>query len=262
MRRLFVHTAEQIGAQITEFMSWVGGMTSMLAHALWYGPRRPFGLSDISAQVISLGLNSLAMATFMSLFMGMIFAWQFGEAVAYFGATQAIGGVSALALVREIVPTVLALTVGAKMATGMTAELGSMKVTEQIDAIGSMGADPIKKLVWPRIVASTLSLPALVVWGNIVALVGGMIIADVIFNLPSEYFYETYVDKLVPNYYVTGLVKATVFGAIAGLVGCYQGFNTKHGTEAVGLATTETVVAMSLSTIVADFALTVVLIPV
>jgi len=258
MRRI----AEQVGAQITEFLSWVGGMSSMLARALWHGPRRPVGLRDIAEQVMQLGLQSLAMATFMALFMGMIFSWQFGEAVAAFGATQAIGGVSALALVREIVPTVLALTVGAKMATGMTAELGSMKVTEQIDAIGSLGADPIKKLVWPRIVASTLSLPLLVVWGNIVALLGGMVIAQLIFNLPAEYFYETYIAKLVPGFYVTGLVKATVFGLIAGLVGCYQGFNTKFGTEAVGIATTETVVAMSLSTIIADFALTVILIPV
>jgi phospholipid/cholesterol/gamma-HCH transport system permease protein len=161
-----------------------------------------------------------------------------------------------LALVRELVPTLLAITVGAKMAAGMAAELGSMKVTEQIDAVAALGADPIKKLVWPRVVAATLALPLLVVWGNFIALFGGMLIAEWIYGVPAGYFYETYVDELVPLDYISSIVKGTVFGFLVGLIGCYQGFGTKFGTEAVGVATTETVVATSICIIIADFYLT------
>ncbi len=253
---------EQIGERTISLAEWTGGITRMFGRALAVGPRRPFAIYDISYQVVQLGLRSLPMATFMSLFVGMIFAWQFGEALSAFGAKYALGYASALALVRELVPSIMAITVGAKMATGMTAELGSMKVTEQIDAIASLGADPIKKLVWPRLAAAVIAMPALVVWGNLVALAGGMFISDMVFDVPALYFYRTYIDELIPMYYISGLVKATVFGAIAGLIGCYQGFNTKFGTEAVGMATNETVVAVSIAVLLADFLLTTVFLPI
>src|SRR5690606_26313613 len=138
-----------------------------------------------------------------------------------------VGSAAALALVRELVPTLMALTVGAKIATGITAELGSMKVSEQIDAIASLGADPLKKLVWPRLVASTLTLPLLNAYGNVLALLGGAFIAELVFDVPSEYFYETYIDELYPMDYISGLVKSFTFGLLVGLIGCYQGFQTK-----------------------------------
>jgi phospholipid/cholesterol/gamma-HCH transport system permease protein len=148
----------------------------------------------------------------MAIFVGMALTWQFGEALMSFGAKNAVGSAAALALVRELVPTIMALTVGAKIATGMTAELGSMKVSEQIDAIASLGADPIKKLVWPRLVAATLALPLLCVYGNVLALGGGAVIADSVFDVPIGYFYQTYIDELYPMDYISGLVKAIAFG--------------------------------------------------
>jgi len=160
------------------------------------------------------------------------------------------------------VPTIMALTVGAKIATGMTAELGSMKVSEQIDAIASLGADPIKKLVWPRLVAATLALPALCIYGNVLALGGGAVIADSVFDVPLGYFYQTYIDELYPMDYISGLVKAIAFGGLVGIIGCFQGFQTKFGTEAVGIATTNTVVATSVAILVMDFILTMIFLPV
>ncbi|MCA9699965.1 MAG: ABC transporter permease, partial [Myxococcales bacterium] len=124
-----------IGKQINAGVTWCGGMGVMLGHALVRGPRRPVGLYDISYQTLQLGIRSVPLTFMMSLFVGMILSWQFGEALAGFGAKNNIGYVTSLALVRELIPTLLAVTVGTKMATGMTAELGSMKVTEQIDAI-------------------------------------------------------------------------------------------------------------------------------
>ena len=105
-------------------------------------------------------------------------------------------------------------------------------------------------------------MPLLVAWGNVMALLGGMFISDAVFDVPAGYFYETYIDELIPIHYISGIVKATVFGGIAGIIGCYQGFITKFGTEAVGLSTTETVVAVSIAVVIADFALTTLFLPV
>jgi phospholipid/cholesterol/gamma-HCH transport system permease protein len=251
-----------LGTTINSGIKWCGGLAVMLGQALVRGPRRPFGLYDISYQIVQLGIRSIPVTTMMSLFVGMILAWQFGEALADFGAKNSLGYVTSLALVRELVPTLLAVTVGTKMATGMTAELGSMKVTEQIDAISALGADPIKKLVWPRLVAASIAMPLLVAWGNVAAMLGGMLISDTVFDVPASYFYHTYIDELEPLHYIMSETKALVFGALAGIIGCYQGFTTKFGTEAVGLATTETVIAVSVMVLLADFALTTFFMPI
>ena len=254
MRRI----VERFGAILLSGLDWLGGLTSLGWRTAAVGPRRPWGVDDIAAQMVEQGVRSLPIASFMSLFIGMILAVQFGWALADFGATMALGDASSLALVRELVPTIIALTVGAKMAAGMAAELGSMKVTEQIDAVAALGADPIKKLVWPRLVAATLAVPLLVAWGNVMALVGGMLIGDWVYAVPAGYFYETYVDELAPIDYVQSLVKGLTFGYLVGLIGCFQGFSTKFGTEAVGISTMETVVATSICVIIADFYLTMV----
>ena len=253
---------EKIGGGIATVVIWTGGMSKMAFDAILRGPKRPWGLYDISYQTLQLGVRSLPLASMMSIFVGMILAWQFGEALVDFGAKNSIGYVTSLALVRELVPSILAVTVGTKMSTGMAAELGSMKVTEQIDAIAALGADPIKKLVWPRLVAATLAMPLLVAWGNVLAMFGGMFISDTVFDVPASYFYSSYVDELEPMHYIMSVVKSVTFGGLAGTIGCYQGFNTKFGTEAVGQSTTDAVIATSVSVLVADFVLTTVFLPV
>lgn len=258
MRAVF----EYIGEAVRAGIDWAGGISMMLARSFARGLRRPWGIYDIFYQVVSLGVRSMPLATLMAVFVGMALTWQFGEALMGFGAKNAVGSAASLALVRELVPTLMALTVGAKLSTGMTAELGSMKVSEQIDAIASLGADPIKKLVWPRLVASMLTLPLLNAYGNVLALGGGALIADVVFDVPAEYFYETYIDELYPMDYISGLVKSFTFGLLVGIIGCYQGFQTKFGTEAVGISTTNTVVATSVAIIVFDFVLTTIFLPV
>jgi phospholipid/cholesterol/gamma-HCH transport system permease protein len=249
-------TIERFGGIVLSGLDWVGGLTALAFKTIKVGPRRPFGLNDIVQQMVEQGVRSLPITSFMSVFIGMILAWQFGWALRDFGAIMALGYTTSIALVRELVPTIIALTVGAKMAAGMAAELGSMKVTEQIDAVAALGADPIKKLVWPRIVAAAFGLPLLVAWGNVVALIGSMLVADAGYGVPAGYYYETYIDELVPTDYLSSIVKGNIFGFLVGLIGCYQGFNTKFGTEAVGVSTTETVVATSIAVIIADFYLT------
>ncbi len=246
----------RLGQLVLGGLEWLGGLTGLAVTLIRVGLRRPWGIDDIASQMVHLGVRSLPIALFISVFIGMILAVQFGSALRDFGATMALGDASSLALVRELVPTLLALTVGSKMAAGISAELGSMKVTEQIDAVAALGADPIKKLVWPRVVAATLSQPLLVVMGNVIALLGGMLIGEWVYGVPAGYFYETYIDELAPMDYIQSLTKGTAFGLLVGLIGCYQGFNTKFGTEAVGVSTTETVVAISIWIIIADFFIT------
>jgi len=248
---------ERLGGFVLAGLDWLGGVAILAVTALRVGPRRPFGWGDIVKQMAEQGFGSLPITTFISLFIGMILTWQFAWALKDFGAVMTLGYAASLALVRELIPTVIAITVGAKMAAGMAAELGSMKVTEQIDAVAALGANPIKKLVWPRVFAATFATPLLVVWGNVVALGGGMVIGEK-WGVPAGYFYETYIDMLVPLDYIATLSKGFIFGFIVGIIGCYQGFNAKTGTEAVGVATTETVVATSICVIVADFYLTLV----
>lgn len=249
---------ERFGAIVLSGLEWTGGITRLVGHMVRVGPRRPVGIDDIARQLVEQGIRSLPIATFMSLFIGMILSWQFGWALIDFGATMALGQVTSIALVCELVPTLLAVTVGAKMAAGMAAELGSMKVSEQIDAVAALGADPVKKLVWPRVVAATTALPLLVAWGNVIALLGAMLIGEWIYGVPAGYFYQTYVAELEPMDYVSSISKAIVFGFEVGIIGCYQGFSTRFGTEAVGVSTTETVVATSICIIIADFYLTMV----
>jgi phospholipid/cholesterol/gamma-HCH transport system permease protein len=251
-----VKPVARLGQIVLSGLDWLGGVTSLFFRLVRVGIKRPWGIDDIAAQMVHLGVRSLPITLFLSVFIGMVLAVQFGEALRDFGATMKLGDASSLALVRELVPTLLALTVGSKMAAGIAAELGSMKVTEQIDAVAALGADPIKKLVWPRVVAATWSQPLLVVLGNVIALLGGMLIGEWIYGVPAAYFYETYIEELSPLDYVQSLAKGTAFGLLVGLIGCYQGFNTKFGTEAVGLSTTETVVAISIWVIIADFFIT------
>ena len=244
---------ERFGSLVLGGLEWIGGVARLVMRVARVGPRRPWGVDDIFHQVVELGVRSLPIAMLITLFIGMILTWQFGWGVEDFGATMALGRVVSVGLVPELVPTMLAITVGVKMAAGMTAELGSMKVSEQIDAVAALGADPYKKLVWPRICASTIALPLLIALGNLIAMFGGMLIAELKFGVPAGYFYETYIDELEPLNYIASPVKGVTFGALVGIIGCYQGFNTKFGTEAVGASTTDTVAATAIVIIIADF---------
>ncbi len=244
---------ERFGGIVLSGVEWLGGLARLVLRVLRVGPRRPWGIDDVAHQTVELGVRSLPMTALITLFVGMILTWQFGWGLIDFGMVMTVGRVASLGLVPELVPAMLAITVGVKMAAGMTAELGSMKVTEQIDAVAALGADPYKKLVWPRIVASTVALPLLTALGNVIALLGGMIIGEWIYGVPAGYFYETYVDELEPLNYIAAVVKGVLFGFLVGTIGCYQGFNTKIGTEAVGASTTDTVAATAIIIIIADF---------
>jgi phospholipid/cholesterol/gamma-HCH transport system permease protein len=198
----------------------------------------------------------MGIVTITSLFIGMVMSTQFAFGLQKFGGMEYTGRVVALTFARELAPTLTAVIVGGRIGAGMTAEIGAMAVTEQLDAISALGADPVKKLVLPRLIASILVLPIVGTFALILGFTGAMIITDSQFGIPAAFFFQSALDQLVLMDYLMGLVKTPVFGAIIALLGCHFGMRTRGGTAGVGSSTTKTVVAISIAILIADFFLT------
>jgi phospholipid/cholesterol/gamma-HCH transport system permease protein len=166
------------------------------------------------------------------------------------------GRVIALSFARELAPSLTAVIVGGRIGAGMAAELGAMAVTEQIDAVRALGADPYKKLVWPRLAASVVVLPFVAAFALVLGFAGAMLITDLQFNIPASFFLSSALSAVTINDFVSGMLKTPFFGAIIALVGCHFGMTTRGGTAGVGDSTTRTVVVISITILIADFLLT------
>jgi phospholipid/cholesterol/gamma-HCH transport system permease protein len=166
------------------------------------------------------------------------------------------GRIIGLSFSRELAPTLTAVIVGGRIGSGIAAEVGSMAVTEQIDAIYALGADPIKKLVVPRLIASVIVMPLLATFSLVLGFSGAMIVTSAQFNVSPSFFLNTALDTLTLADFFSGVCKSPVFGAIIALVGCYFGLITTGGTEGVGRSTTRSVVVISITILIADFFLT------
>ncbi len=234
----------------------VGGLVLMLGQTLRSTFKRPFALKSIATQVELLGIRSLSIAMMTAVFAGLVISIQFAFFLARFGVQHTVGKVVVLTLFRELAPVLTALTVGARVGSGITAELGAMKVTEQIDAIRMLGADPIKKLVYPRIWACALVLPALTILSDVVGLLAGAIVVWAEYGIPIREFLSSAIETAEVLDFTSGIFKGVVFGLIIGTVGCFKGFHVKGGTEGVGIATTETVAMASVGVCVSDFLIT------
>jgi phospholipid/cholesterol/gamma-HCH transport system permease protein len=203
-----------------------------------------------------LGVRSLSIATLTATFAGLVISLQFAFFLARFGVQHTVGKVVVLTLFRELGPGLTALTVGARIGSGIAAELGSMNVTEQIDAVRVLGADPIKKLVVPRVLACLIVLPVLSVLADVFGLAAGSAVVRLEYGIPFDQFFHSAVETAQWSDFISGIGKGAVFGLIIAIVGCYKGLNAVGGTEGVGRATTETVAIASVSVCLADFFLT------
>jgi phospholipid/cholesterol/gamma-HCH transport system permease protein len=229
---------------------------------------RPFYGTDVVQQMDVIGVQSLGIVVLTGLFTGMVLALQSSVQMKQFGATQYIGQLVSASMIRELGPVLAGLMVAGRVGSGIAAQLGSMKVTEQIDALNTLGTDPIKKLVTPRLLAAMIMLPVLTVVADVVGILGGNLIAELYVQLPSSFYWQSvwkqiaqggFVFRYIPNDFVMGLSKPVVFGAIISLTGCYFGLNTSGGTEGVGVATTRTVVTASVLILITDYFITQVL---
>lgn len=237
-------------------------------NALRFVFARPFYTGDFVQQMDAIGVGSLGIVLLTGFFTGMVLALQSAVQLQTFGATIYIGRLVAASMIRELGPVLAGLMVAGRVGSGIAAQLGSMRVTEQIDALNTLGTDPIKKLVTPRVLAALVMLPVLTIVNNLVGIIGGNVIAKVYVGLPSSLYWRTvweqiasdgFMFRYLPNDFIMGLVKPFVFGGIIAITACYFGLRTTGGTEGVGEATTRTVVTSSILILVMDYFLTQVL---
>jgi phospholipid/cholesterol/gamma-HCH transport system permease protein len=216
----------------------------------------PYYVSDVLDQMDIIGVGSLPIVLLTGFFIGAVMVLQTAQQFERFGQTALTADIVSLALVRELGPSITGLLVAGRNASGMASELGSMIVTEQVDAMRAMGTDPIRKLVVPRMVATVLMLPLLTAMADFLGLVGGYLVAAFTLRLDPVLFWTRAIDILEFSDLMQGLAKPLVYGFIIATVGCYQGLNVKGGTQGVGRATTQAVVTASVFILITDFFLT------
>ena len=218
--------------------------------------RRPAYIPEMITQMDIIGVGSLTIIILTGFFTGGVLALQTYPTLKYYGAQDQTGRLVATALVRELGPVLTGLMIAGRVGSAISAELGSMVVSQQIDAMRALGTDPVRKLVAPRLIALLLMLPLLTLIADLVGIGGGWVVSTQLYGISSTAFTTSVWDGLTTNDVVGGLFKSTVFALLLASVACRQGLKTEGGTVGVGRATTTAVVASSIVIIVADFFIT------
>lgn len=237
----------------------IGKATLLTLWAIFFLFKNPPRLKHFIKQLAYLGAETTPVVLITSLFSGGVIALQTYGTFSKFNAEFLIGAVVALSMGRELGPVLTALMVVARVGSAMTAQIGTMRITEQIDALEVMGMDPRSYLITPRIVAGTLGVPMLTVLSNIAGIFGGWFVAVKLFGVNEYLFWEKMKDLTELHDFLGGLYKATFFGFIITAISCYFGFYTRGGTEGVGRATTNSVVASSMLVLISDYFLTAII---
>ena len=244
----FIRVFEQTGL-------WFGALWSTMKWTF----RRPFDFREWLRQMVRVGVDSIPVVFLTSMFTGMVLALQTYIGFQRVHAEQFVASVVALAMLRELSPVLVGLMVTGRVGSSMAAEIGTMKVTEQIDALKALATEPVQYLFVPRVIAGTVMLPFLVIIGDALGILGGYLVAVKLMRVnPVQYQQNTY-QFLQLNDVWSGLIKAAVFGLILTLTGCVRGYHTTGGAEGVGRSTTNAVVSASLIILLTDFFLTKVL---
>ena len=226
---------------------------------------RPFYWRDTLTQMDRMGVGSVPILLLTGLFTGMVLALQSAVALERFGADIYVGSLVGASMVRELGPVLAALIFSGRVGSGIAAEIGAMRVTEQIDALQSFGTDPIKKLVTPRLLAGLIMLPILTIMTDAVGIFGGLLVSVFKVQIPADAYLRGvwstlaesgFIFGFFPKDFLGGLLKPLVFGGIISMTGCYYGLSARGGTEGVGTATTRAVVTASILVLVVDYFLT------
>lgn len=246
-----------VGKNIMNFTAASGRLTLLLVDTL--RNLRHASPKEVVRQMALLGADSLPIVLMTILCTGMVFSVQTAKEFVRLGASSSVGGIVAIAMARELVPVLVGVVVAGRIGAAIAAELGTMKVTEQIDALRVMAANPVSFLVAPRFIAMVLMMPVLVVFANMIGNVGGWIVAHYYAGI-STFSYQNSVRTLAEFYDVFGgMVKSSFFGAIIAIVGCYKGLNAPNGAEGVGLATTASVVLSIILIFIFNYFLSIVI---
>jgi phospholipid/cholesterol/gamma-HCH transport system permease protein len=234
----------------------LGSLVRLGWDALRQIPRRPFEWHLWLEQLYQLGVRSLTITNVTLLFTGMVLAIQTAYSLSAYGGEAFVGDILALSIVRELGPVLTALMVAGRVGAGVTAELGSMAVTEQIDALRALAANPVRKLVVPRVGALILVLPVLTLLADTVGLFGGMVMSVVEIGQTRTYYLNHVFSALTVQDMLSGVGKSVFFAFFIGIIACHNGIHARGGADGVGKATTNTVVLSSLCVIISDFFLT------
>jgi phospholipid/cholesterol/gamma-HCH transport system permease protein len=232
------------------------GGVALLTRDLARAAREKWENAEILRQMDALGVGSISITNLTALFTGMVLALQTSYALSQFGGKLFVGRVVVLSITRELGPTLTALMVAARVGAGITAELGTMAVTEQVDAMRALGASPARKLVLPRVLAVTIMLPVLTLLADFIGMVGGLFLAVVELKIGASFYLSTVQSSTHFNDIFHGLCKTPFFGFEIALIGCYNGLNATGGADGVGRATTVAVVIASIVVLMSDFFLT------
>ncbi len=238
---------------IKGFLRDVQDYSILCARALGRVFTPPHYLSDLFVQMDIIGVGSLPIVLLTGFFIGAVLVLQTAAQFVRFGETSLTGDVVAISLVRELGPTISGLLVAGRNSSGIASELGSMVVTEQVDAMRAMGTDPLRKLVVPRVLATVFVLPLLVALADLIGLLGGFVTAYATLRIGGIEFWTRAVNALELSDIAQGLTKPLVFGFIVSTIGCYEGLTVRGGTQGVGRATTQAVVAASVLILITNF---------
>ncbi|MDD5692003.1 MAG: ABC transporter permease [Candidatus Omnitrophica bacterium] len=241
-----------IGHRIIACMIFFGGLSNLAAQTVYLTFKPPYKWQRIFEQAKKAGNESFPIVALVALFIGFIFALQTAYFMQRIGSEIYIASLVALTVVRELGPVITALIVAGRVGASNTAELGSMQVTEQIDALETLATNPVKYLVVPRFVALSIMLPVLTLYANIIGILGSYIICVFKLGITSSMYMNVTFEALLYKDLFTGLFKAWIFGMVIALISCYEGFNVEGGAEGVGKATTRSVVFTFIMIIAAD----------
>jgi phospholipid/cholesterol/gamma-HCH transport system permease protein len=244
---------ERLRERMNEAMLYVGGVTDLAVQTIQQAWRGPLERELLVAQFDAIGVRSMSIVAITSLFIGMVLALQTAYSLAEFGGALFIGKVVSLSLVRELAPVLMSLMVGGRVGAGIAAEIGTMKVTEQIDALRALATNPVRKLVVPKVLATTIMLPLLTVLACFLGILGGLIIAVGTLHLSANFYIRSVIETLRYNDLASGVGKTFFFGFAIGLIACYNGLRTSGGADGVGRSTTATVVTASITVLIMDF---------
>ncbi len=239
--------------KLNSFINSVGEATILTLQAVWFLFRKPPKLEHIIGQIAYIGAETLPVVVVTSFFSGGVIVVETYSTFHRFNAEYLLGAVVAISMARELGPVLTALMVVARVGSAMTAQIGTMKITEQIDALRVLAVNPVRYLFTPRLFAATVSLPLLVIISDAVGIFGGWFVAVKLFGVNDYLFWQKMKDIVELYDFLGGLYKATVFGFLIAAVSCYFGFNTKGGALGVGRATTTAVVTASMLVLIVDY---------
>ena len=241
---------------IFAFVDALGEIAFLTRDAIRACIRRPPPWRTVVEQLEHVGVRSLSIVGLTALSMGMVLALQLGNFLERFGAKMFVSRIVGVSLVREMAPILTALMLGGRVGAGFTAELGTMAVTEQIDAVRALGASPVRVLVVPRLLAVMFMLPLLTIVADFIGVLGGLFISTTELRVSSDFYWNSLLYGMVLNDLFSGLGKSVFFAYFIGIIACYNGLHVTGGADGVGRATTSTVVAASITILIADFFLT------